>query len=144
MRVLGKPIEHEYSLFELLRRPDVSYESLLSLPLAAQEDRVEPIDEQVRQQVEIAAKYQGYIDRQAEEIRRQRGSEEIRLPADLDYREVQGLSIEAQQKLNIYKPETIGQAGRISGITPVTISLLLVYLKRKGCRKAGNSPEKAA
>jgi len=144
MRVLGKPIEHEYSLFELLRRPDVSYESLLSLPLAAQEDRVEPIDEQVRQQVEIAAKYQGYIDRQAEEIRRQRGSEEIRLPADLDYREVQGLSIEAQQKLNTYKPETIGQAGRISGITPVTISLLLVYLKRKGRSKAGNSPEKAA
>lgn len=144
MRVLGKPIEHEYSLFELLRRPDVSYESLLSLPLPTQEDRVEPVDEQVRQQVEIAAKYQGYIDRQAEEIRRQRGSEEIRLPADLDYREVQGLSIEAQQKLNTYKPETIGQAGRISGITPVTISLLLVYLKRKGRSKAGNSPEKAA
>jgi len=105
---------------------------------------VEPVDEQVRQQVEIAAKYQGYIDRQAEEIRRQRGSEEIRLPADLDYREVQGLSIEAQQKLNTYKPETIGQAGRISGVTPVTISLLLVYLKRKGRSKAGNSPEKAA
>ncbi|PKO53990.1 MAG: tRNA uridine-5-carboxymethylaminomethyl(34) synthesis enzyme MnmG [Betaproteobacteria bacterium HGW-Betaproteobacteria-2] len=144
LRVLGKPIEHEYSLFELLRRPDVSYESLLSLPLPAQEDRLEPVDEQVRQQVEIAAKYQGYIDRQADEIRRQRGSEEIRLPADLDYREVQGLSIEAQQKLNTYKPETIGQAGRISGITPVTISLLLVYLKRKGRGKTGNSPEKAA
>jgi tRNA uridine 5-carboxymethylaminomethyl modification enzyme len=144
LRVLGKPIEHEYSLFELLRRPDVSYESLLSLPLPTQEDRVEPVDEQVRQQVEIAAKYQGYIDRQAEEIRRQRGSEEIRLPDDLDYREVQGLSIEAQQKLNTYKPETIGQASRISGITPVTISLLLVYLKRKGRSKTGNSPEKAA
>src|SRR5690606_7099142 len=92
----------------------------------------EAVDEQVRQQVEIAAKYQGYIDRQAEEIQRQRASEAIALPADLDYRQVQGLSIEAQQKLNSFKPETIGQASRISGITPVTISLLLVYLKRKG------------
>lgn len=148
MRVLSKPIEHEYSLFELLRRPDVSYESLLSLPLPGlqTENIGGPIDEQVRLQVEIAAKYQGYIDRQAEEIERQRGSENIKLPMDLDYREVQGLSIEAQQKLNSYKPENIGQASRISGITPVTISLLLVYLKRKN--KAGNksvkSPEKVA
>lgn len=144
LRVLGKPIEHEYSLFELLRRPDVSYESLLSLPLPAGNTPPEAVDEQVRQQVEIAAKYQGYIDRQAEEIQRQRASEAIALPADLDYRQVQGLSIEAQQKLNSFKPETIGQASRISGITPVTISLLLVYLKRKGRGKTGNTPEKAA
>ena len=144
LRVLGKPIEHEYSLFELLRRPDVSYESLLSLPLPAGNTPPEAVDEQVRQQVEIAAKYQGYIDRQAEEIERQRASEAIALPADLDYRQVQGLSIEAQQKLNSFKPETIGQASRISGITPVTISLLLVYLKRKGRGKTGNTPEKAA
>jgi tRNA uridine 5-carboxymethylaminomethyl modification enzyme len=145
MRVLGKAIEHEYSLFELLRRPDVSYESLLSLPLPeAAEMAASPLDEQVKLQVEIAAKYQGYIDRQAEEIERQRGSETIKLPADLDYRDVHGLSIEAQQKLNAQKPETIGQASRISGITPVTISLLLVYLKRKGRNKANNSPEKVA
>ncbi|CAG0976840.1 tRNA uridine 5-carboxymethylaminomethyl modification enzyme MnmG [Methylophilaceae bacterium] len=146
MRVLGKPIEHEYSLFELLRRPDVSYESLLSLPLTGlQEGNIGgPLDAQVRQQVEIAAKYQGYIDRQTEEIERQRGSESIRLPDDMDYRDVHGLSIEAQQKLNAQKPETIGQASRISGITPAAISLLLVYLKRKSRIKAVNAPEKVA
>lgn len=127
LRVLGKPIDHEYSLFELLRRPEVSYEALLSLPGAGDGET----DVQVRQQLEIAAKYQGYIDRQQEEIDRQRGSEETQLPADLDYQDVHGLSIEAQQKLNAHKPQTIGQAGRISGITPATISLLLVYLKRK-------------
>ena len=127
LRVLGKPIDHEYSLFELLRRPEVSYEALLSLPGAGNGET----DVQVRQQLEIAAKYQGYIDRQQEEIDRQRGSEETQLPADLDYQDVHGLSIEAQQKLNAHKPQTIGQAGRISGITPATISLLLVYLKRK-------------
>jgi tRNA uridine 5-carboxymethylaminomethyl modification enzyme len=128
MRVLGKAIEHEYSLFELLRRPDVSYEALLSLPGAATDG---PLDEQVRQQVEIAAKYQGYIDRQQEEIERQRGSEHLSLPADLDYGDVHGLSIEARQKLQAQRPQTLGQASRISGITPATISLLLVYLKRK-------------
>ena len=128
MRVLGKAIEHEYSLFELLRRPDVSYEALLSLPGAAADG---PLDEQVRQQVEIAAKYQGYIDRQQEEIERQRESEHLALPVDLDYGAVHGLSIEARQKLQAQQPQTLGQASRISGITPATISLLLVYLKRK-------------
>ncbi|MEQ1600266.1 MAG: tRNA uridine-5-carboxymethylaminomethyl(34) synthesis enzyme MnmG [Methylophilaceae bacterium] len=131
IRVLGKPIEHEYSLFELLRRPDVSYNALLSLPLAGDADATGEVDEQVRQQVEIAAKYQGYIDRQTEEIERSRGSEHTKFPATMDYRDVHGLSIEAQQKLSLHKPETIGQAGRISGITPAAISLLLVYLKRK-------------
>jgi tRNA uridine 5-carboxymethylaminomethyl modification enzyme len=131
MRVLGKPIDHEYSLFELLRRPEVSYDALLSLTGAGEGES----DEQVRQQLEIAAKYQGYIDRQQEEIERQRGNEETLLPADLDYKDVQGLSIEAQQKLNAHKPQTIGQAGRISGITPAAISLLLVYLKRKSRHK---------
>lgn len=141
IRVLGKPIEHEYSLFELLRRPDVSYEALLSLPLAEKPDALThtaafgEIDEQVRQQVEIAAKYQGYIDRQTEEIERSRGSELIKLPTTIDYKDVHGLSIEAQQKLTAHKPETIGQAGRISGITPAAISLLLVYIKRKNRNK---------
>ncbi len=131
MRVLGKAIDHEYSLFELLRRPEVSYEALLSLTGAGEGET----DEQVRQQLEIAAKYQGYIDRQQDEIERQRGNEETSLPADLDYKDVHGLSIEAQQKLNAHKPQTIGQASRISGITPAAISLLLVYLKRKSRQK---------
>jgi tRNA uridine 5-carboxymethylaminomethyl modification enzyme len=127
VRVLGKPIEREYPLFELLRRPDVSYEALLTLPVAGPGES----DPQVRQQLEIAAKYQGYIDRQTEEVERSRQYEEMALPEDLDYREVRGLSIEAQQKLNKQRPQTLGQAGRISGITPAAISLLLVYLKKK-------------
>lgn len=144
LRVLGKPIEHEYSLFELLRRPDVSYDALLSLLLPSGEPQPQVLDEQVRQQVEIAAKYQGYIDRQKEEIEKQRSSESLPLPPDLDYSEVHGLSIEAKQRLNSVKPETIGQASRISGITPVTISLLLVYLKRKGRVASSSSAEKVA
>lgn len=144
VRVLGKSIEHEYSLFELLRRPDVSYDALLSLPLPTGAAEPGELDAQVMQQVEIAAKYQGYIDRQKEEIERQRASESLPLPPDLDYSQVHGLSIEAQQKLNSIKPETIGQAGRISGITPAAISLLLIYLKRKGYAKAAKSPEKVA
>jgi tRNA uridine 5-carboxymethylaminomethyl modification enzyme len=129
--VFGKSLEHEYSLFELLRRPEVSYEAVLSLDGLGLGE-VEPA---VREQVEIAAKYQGYIDRQIEEVARSRGQENTLLPADLDYREIHGLPIEAQQKLNAQKPETIGQAGRISGITPAAISLLLVYLKRKSRAK---------
>jgi tRNA uridine 5-carboxymethylaminomethyl modification enzyme len=147
LRVLGKPIDHEYSLFELLRRPEVSYEALLSLPVAGEGDaKAGETDEQVRQQIEIAAKYQGYIDRQQEEVDRQRGNENTKLPADMDYRDVHGLSIEAQQKLNAQRPQTIGQAGRISGITPAAISLLLVYLKRKSRTKTtdNKTPEKAA
>ncbi|MDR2874908.1 MAG: tRNA uridine-5-carboxymethylaminomethyl(34) synthesis enzyme MnmG [Methylobacillus sp.] len=126
-RVLGKPVEREYSLFELLRRPDVSYAALLTLPGAGAGES----DAQVRQQLEIAAKYQGYIARQAEEIERGRHYEELALPEDMDYREVRGLSNEAQQKLAKQRPQTLGQAGRISGITPAAISLLLVHLKKK-------------
>lgn len=141
LRVLGKPIDREYSLFELLRRPEVSYSALLSLPNGRAGNEGE-LDDQVRQQVEIAAKYQGYIDRQQEEVERQRGQEHITLPPEMDYRDVQGLSIEVQQKLNAHRPETIGQASRISGVTPAAISLLLVYLKRKG--RSGKSSERAA
>ena len=128
--ILGKPLEHEYSLFELLRRPEVSYEGMLSLG----ELGLGEMAPDVREQVEIAAKYQGYIDRQKEEIAKQKGSENTRL--DVDYADIHGLSIEARQKLILHKPETIGQAGRISGITPATISLLLVYLKRKHKKQA--------
>ena len=129
--LFGKPLEHEYSLFELLRRPEVSYADVLSLS----ENGLGEVEPAVREQVEIAAKYQGYIDRQTDEVARSRGQENTALPSDLDYREIHGLPIEAQQKLNAQKPETIGQASRISGITPAAISLLLVYLKRQSRAK---------
>lgn len=129
--LFAKPLEHEYSLFELLRRPEVSYQDVLSLSA----DGLGEVAPEVREQVEIAAKYQGYIDRQTEEVARSKGQENTSLPSDLDYREIHGLPIEAQQKLNAQKPETIGQASRISGITPAAISLLLVYLKRQSRAK---------
>jgi tRNA uridine 5-carboxymethylaminomethyl modification enzyme len=125
-RVLGKNIDHEYSLHELLLRPNVDYANLMTLPGAG--NAVD--DPKVSEQVEIQAKYQGYIDRQHAEIKSGEQNEALRLPDDLDYREVRGLSIEVQQKLNQHKPETVGQAARISGITPAAISLLLVHLKR--------------
>lgn len=137
--ILGKPLEHEYSLFELLRRPEVSYEGMLSLG----ELGMGELDDSVREQVEIAAKYQGYIDRQKDEIAKQKGSENIKL-LGVDYADVHGLSIEARQKLTQHQPETIGQAGRISGITPATISLLLVYLKRKHKKQASQINIEAA
>ena len=137
--ILGKPLEHEYSLFELLRRPEVSYEDMLSLG----ELGMGELAPEVREQVEIAAKYQGYIDRQKEEIAKQKGSENTKL-INVDYADVHGLSIEARQKLMMHKPETIGQAGRISGITPATISLLLVYLKRKHKKQANTDNIEAA
>ena len=125
-RVLGQPIEREYSLQELLRRPGVTYASLMTLPGAG----VVESDPVVAEQVEVAIKYAGYIDRQQDEIARHRAQEGLRLPFDLDYRNVRGLSAEVQHNLNLHKPETLGQAARISGITPAAISLLLVHLKR--------------
>ena len=126
IRVLGAPIERDHSLADLLRRPGVTYARLMTLPGAG--DPV--LDPVVAEQIEIAAKYSGYIDRQRDEIARNRAQEELRLPSDLDYRTVRGFSTEVQQTLNLHKPETIGQAARISGITPAAISLLLVHLKR--------------
>lgn len=134
-RVLGKQIEHEYSLFELLRRPDVSYQALLTLTLPEGAEKPGEVDAEVCQQLEIAAKYQGYIDRQQAEIERHLENEHTDLPEDMDYSKVHGLSIEEQQKLTQHKPQTIGQASRISGVTPVAITLLLVYLKRKNRAK---------
>jgi len=128
LRVLGKPIEHEYNLYELLRRPDVDYAGILSLS----DTSAVTNDPQVIEQVEIQAKYQGYIERQHDEIERGQALEGRPLPPDLDYSTVHGLSVEAQQKLNRHKPETIGHASRISGITPAAVSVLLVHLKRTG------------
>jgi tRNA uridine 5-carboxymethylaminomethyl modification enzyme len=143
--ILGKPLEHEYSLFELLRRPEVSYEGMLTLgELGMGGLGLDNLAPEVREQVEIAAKYQGYITRQREEISKQKGSENTALGAEIDYADVHGLSIEARQKLMMHRPETIGQAGRISGITPATISLLLVYLKRKHKKQASQVNIEAA
>jgi tRNA uridine 5-carboxymethylaminomethyl modification enzyme len=124
--VLGKPIEREYCLVDLLRRPDVSYASLMTLPGAGPGVS----DNQVADQVEIQAKYQGYIARQQHEVARAEQYESMVLPAEFDYRNVRGLSIEVQQKLSQHRPETVGQASRVSGVTPAAISLLLVHLKK--------------
>jgi len=132
-RVLGKEIEREYSLYDLLRRPEVSYASLMTLPGVQSADAAS-----VAEQVEILAKYHGYIERQHDEIARQEGYETTQLPANMDYTVVRGLSIEVRQKLNQHQPQTLGQAARISGVTPAAISLLLVHLKR------GFKQEKAA
>ncbi|MDP2784762.1 MAG: tRNA uridine-5-carboxymethylaminomethyl(34) synthesis enzyme MnmG, partial [Sulfurimicrobium sp.] len=125
-RVLGQAIEREYSLLDLLRRPQVSYQALMSLPGAGECVS----DPQVAEQVEIQAKYQGYIERQQDEIERHHHYEALRLPPDMDYSKVHGLSSEVKQKLAQFRPETLGQAARVSGVTPAAISLLLVYLKR--------------
>ncbi|OYY95379.1 MAG: tRNA uridine-5-carboxymethylaminomethyl(34) synthesis enzyme MnmG [Hydrogenophilales bacterium 28-61-23] len=125
-RVLGKSIEREYCLFDLLRRPEVSYTSILSLPGAGPGLR----DIEAAEQVEIEAKYAGYVNRQLEEIERQRGQENQALPLDFDYMSLGSLSIEVRQKLNQVRPATLGQASRMAGVTPAAISVLMVYLKR--------------
>ena len=131
-RVLGKAIEHEHHLFDLLRRPGVSHAALMTLPNAAAGRDDVNLTPAAIEQVEIAAKYAGYIDRQKDEVARAAHFENLRLPPQLDYMQVTALSIEARQKLNAHKPETLGQAGRISGITPASISLLLIHLKKSG------------
>jgi len=138
VRVLGKAIEHEYNLFELLRRPDVTYGALVEMQGgkyasdAVSRETLGDLAEPVVEQVEIAAKYAGYIGRQQEEIGRAAHYEKLRLPPELDYMQVTALSIEARQALTRFKPETLGLASRINGITPAAISLLLVHLKRGG------------
>ena len=148
-RVLGKAIEHEYNLADLLRRPNVGYEALMSLdggryanadlanmtPEGVPRETAEAaFVSAVVEQVEIAAKYSGYIDRQKDEVERAAYYENLRLPAELDYMQVSALSIEARQRLNKHRPETLGQASRLSGITPATISLLLIHLKKGNFR----------
>ena len=129
-RVLGQPIEREYTLTDLLRRPEATYATLMTLPGAG-----EPVgDPAVAEQVEIRTKYQGYIDRQLEEVERNRRQEDLRIPEGIDYADVHGLSIEVRQKLARHRPDTVGRAARVSGVTPAAIALLLVHLKRIGGR----------
>ena len=146
-RVLGKAIEHEHNLFDLLRRPDVGYDALMSLdggkhasPDVSRETLGE-LSAAVIEQVEIAAKYSGYIERQRDEVERAAYYEGLRLPPELDYLQIPALSIEVRQKLQKHRPETLGQAGRISGVTPAAISLLLIHLKKGGFKGfAGVAP----
>jgi tRNA uridine 5-carboxymethylaminomethyl modification enzyme len=121
----------KHSLDELIRRPEMTYGTVMEIPGAG----VAVADPVVASQVETRIKYRGYIDRQRAEVERRAAQEDRLLPPDLDYREVRGLSVEAQQKLNQHRPETIGQASRISGITPAAVSLLLVHLKRGAPQK---------
>jgi tRNA uridine 5-carboxymethylaminomethyl modification enzyme len=153
-RVLGKGIEHEYSLFDLLRRPGVGYEALVGMQYdkalsseAVSRETLGDLRDAVVEQVEIAAKYSGYIDRQKDEVERAAHYENLRLPIGLDYMQVQSLSFEARQKLAKHQPETLGQASRISGITPASISLLLIHLKKgkfKGFNSSANDAEPSA
>ncbi len=145
-RVLGKPLEHEHNLADLLRRPGVSYAALMSLEggryanrelatALAGECSSKGVGEDtfaaaVVEQVEVAARYAGYIGRQKEEVERAAHFENLKLPPDLDYQSVPSLSIEVRQRLNQYRPETLGMASRISGVTPAAISLLLIHLKK--------------
>ena len=159
-RVLGKAIEHEYSLADLLRRPDVTYAGLMSLSdgkyVGAELGAgvAEEVSEfgasaeavfkaVVIEQVEIVAKYSGYIERQQDEVSRAAHYEHLKLPLDLDYLQVHALSIEARQKLSKQRPETLGMASRISGITPASISLLLIHLKKSRI-KGFMAPDKGA
>lgn len=145
-RVLGKAIEREYNLLDLLRRPNVTYDSLMGLTGTEGQALAGPGIEEgpVREQVEIQVKYAGYIARQANEISRQDHNENLKLPADLDYMDVKALSIEVRQKLNKHRPETLGQASRISGVTPAALSLLLVHLKKGGLKQATGADNQAA
>ena len=127
-KVVGTTLKKEANLMELLRRPEVNYQSLLTLPGAGQ-----AVDDvMVAEQIEIQAKYHGYIERQQAEIAKQKKHETTKLDVHLDYQQITGLSNEVAQKLNEHKPTTIGQASRISGVTPAAVSLLLVYLKKHG------------
>jgi tRNA uridine 5-carboxymethylaminomethyl modification enzyme len=144
-RLLGKAIEREYNLADLLRRPGVGFDTLTAVLGAAQYTGQRPVDvsretlraelgtelaDAVIEQLEIATKYAGYIDKQNDEVQRAAAYEQLRLPPELDYGQVTALSFEVRQKLTRHRPETLGQASRISGVTPAAISLLLIHLKR--------------
>jgi tRNA uridine 5-carboxymethylaminomethyl modification enzyme len=131
--VLGQPLRKEQNLADLLRRPEMNYAALMRLP------GVGPgvADAEVIEQLEIDARYSGYLARQQDEIERNRRFSDAELPVDFDYRTVSGLSNEIVNKLTLHRPHTLGQAARISGVTPAAVSLLLVYLKRHKAAQAG-------
>ena len=129
---LGKPLERELTMFELLRRPDTTHLGLRRMAEQAGLAEAVSLVPEVVEQVEIQAKYQGYIDRQRDEVARQAAYETLALPDSLDYTDVVGLSREVCQKLQMHRPQTLGQAARIQGVTPAAIGLLLVHLKRLG------------
>jgi len=140
-RLLGAPIEHEYSLAELLKRPDVDFDGVAEIAAIARPDAAVSretlhaefgalLADSVIEQTQISIKYAGYIDKQNRDVERAASYESLRLPDELDYSQVMALSFEARQKLNTHRPETLGQASRLSGITPAAISLLLVHLKK--------------
>ena len=152
VRLLGKPLEHEHNLADLLRRPEVTYASLMTLDggkyqnpdliLGVGQQGGAPVSRETAQaiveQIEISAKYAGYIGRQQEEVLRAAHYENLKLPQDLDYNQVSALSIEVRQRLNRQRPETLGQASRMTGITPAAVSLLLVHLRRARYKGFGN------
>ncbi len=158
MRLLGKSLDHEYRLSELIRRPGIGFDvaaeiARIALPQPNGEPAVSRetlaaslgdavLARAVIEQVEISAKYSGYIDKQVDEVKRAAALEDLRLPADLDYQQVQALGYEARQTLARHRPDTIGQASRLSGITPAAISLLLVHLKKH--RSAGANARREA
>jgi tRNA uridine 5-carboxymethylaminomethyl modification enzyme len=130
-RVLGESaVRDVVTAFDLLRRPEVDYDQVIELIGAPPPAGDERLAAQIRVQLEVAAKYAGYIERQEEEIARQRRNEETRLPEDLDYASVAGLSNEVRQKLAQIRPATVGQAARVAGVTPAAVSILLVHLKK--------------
>jgi tRNA uridine 5-carboxymethylaminomethyl modification enzyme len=157
LRLLGATIEHEYSLADLLSRPDVGFDQIsevagIAAPGSAvsretlREELGVPLADTVIEQVQISIKYAGYIDKQNRDVERSAHFEGLPLPDGIDYSQVQALSFEARQKLAKHRPETLGQASRISGITPASISLLLVHLKKgrfKGFVTAPTRPEDA-
>jgi tRNA uridine 5-carboxymethylaminomethyl modification enzyme len=136
-RVIHGPLARDVTAFDLLRRPEVSYEALLEVageaPWPMEDDR---LPAQVRAQVEVRAKYAGYIERQEDEIERQRRNEETALPVDLDFTQIAGLSIEVRTKLAEIRPGTLGQAGRIPGVTPAALSILLIHLKKRSLARS--------
>jgi len=136
---LRAPLARDQSAFELLRRPEVRYEALAALIGPPEWDGIDDrLPSQVRLQVDVRAKYAGYIERQQEEIERQRVSEETSLPPDLDYGRIAGLSTEARQRLEEARPATLGQAARVPGVTPAAVSILLVHLKKRSFRRGGH------
>ncbi len=153
-RLLGKALEHEHSLSDLLRRPGIAFDTVVAATAIAKPE-VDVSREtlsrelgvqlagEVIEQLEIATKYAGYIDKQNEEVSRAQGLEELALPAELDYNQVTALSFEVRQKLMQHRPQTLGQATRISGVTPAAISLLLVHLKKKRFKGFSNSTSPA-